>query len=99
MRIRWTERAADDLEAIHTHIASESPEDADRLIGNIISQAEQLKEFPRSGRVVPEYDQSKIREILHDSYRVVYTVGESVIQVLTVRHAARLLPDDPPSLD
>ena len=99
MRLRWTERAAREVEAIQNHIATESPGDAEKLVGDIIEHAEQIREFPRSGRAVPEYDQKEIREFLHNSYRVVYLVDESTVQVLTVRHAARLLPDEPPIPD
>lgn len=96
MKLRWTERAANDLEAIQTQIAEDSPRDAAELISEIVEHAQQIREFPRSGRTVPEYEHRNVREFVHDSYRVVYLVGESTIQVLTVRHAARLLPDEPP---
>ena len=47
--------------------------------------------FPNSGRIVPEFGDSAMREILWRNYRLVYRlVGENV-EVVTVFHGARLL--------
>jgi plasmid stabilization system protein ParE len=44
-----------------------------------------------SGRVVPEYDSPRIREVIESSYRIIYFVGDERIDVLAVVHTARRL--------
>lgn len=51
---------------------------------------DRLENFPRSGRIVPEINQDKIREIILGSYRVVYLLDEDEVNILTVFHASRL---------
>ena len=52
---------------------------------------ERLENFPLSGRIVPEFGQEYIREIIFGSYRIVYLVGEEEVSILTVFHSSRLL--------
>jgi toxin ParE1/3/4 len=43
------------------------------------------------GRVLPELGAENIREILVGSYRIVYRIKDEQVQLLTIRHGARLL--------
>ena len=54
----------------------------------------QIATFPRSGRIVPEFEINHIREILEGSYRLIYLIKEAdkQIEVLAVIHAAREAP-------
>lgn len=70
--IIWTELAIDDLQSIHEYISKDSKIYADRLIEKIINRVDQLKEFPRSGRVVSEFNSEIIRELIEGNYRIVY---------------------------
>ncbi len=54
----------------------------------------QLAEYPWSGRVVREFDDPNIREIIEHPYRVIYRVRGERIDVLAVVHCARLLPPE-----
>jgi hypothetical protein len=51
--IVWTFQAIEDVEAIRTYIARDSPHYASLMAERIVESVERLKEFPRSGRVVP----------------------------------------------
>jgi plasmid stabilization system protein ParE len=53
---------------------------------------ERLAAFPRSGRVVPEVADERIREIIHGHYRIVYKTLNNDVVILTIIHGARLLP-------
>lgn len=53
-KLRWTEQAADDLEAIADYIAQDCPHYASLFCLNIIAKIERLELFPTLGRVVPE---------------------------------------------
>jgi plasmid stabilization system protein ParE len=50
-----------------------------------------LREHPESGRVVSEFDQSDVRELIHGNYRLIYELKPSHIELLTIWHTRRLL--------
>ncbi len=70
-KLIWTEPALSDLQAIYDFISKDSEYYARIFIGEIIESAEKLTDFPEIGRIVPEYQQEDIREILVQSYRVI----------------------------
>ncbi len=95
MRIIWTENAEKQLNQIFEYIATDSSLYAYRTVGQIIEVAENLPPHPRKGRKVPEYEREDIREVFHHPYRIIYLLKENTIEILSVIHGARLLPDDP----
>ena len=60
----------------------------------LISEIDRLQEFPESGRIVPEYRNAVIREIIFRPYRIVYRVhpDSKVCEIARVWHSARGLP-------
>jgi plasmid stabilization system protein ParE len=51
--------------------------------------------FPHSGRMVPEYEISEVRQVIESSYRLIYLIKEDQIEVLAVVHTSRReLPQD-----
>ncbi len=92
-RIVWTLQAIEDVEAIQSYVARDSPSYAALLAERIVESVERLKEFPRSGRVVPEVGKEPFREVIFGTYRIVYRLTGEGVDILTVVHAARLLPD------
>ena len=92
VRIRWSDEAAADLEAIHVFIARDSARYASAVCAELVEAVDQLRVFPRSGRVVPEFQREDIREVLRGSYRIVYRLVEpALVEIVTVFHGARLL--------
>ncbi len=57
----------------------------------VIHAIENLQIFPKSGRVVPEYNLKHIREIIFQNYRIVYRIRSDVIEIVTITHGARLM--------
>ena len=94
MRVFWTTRALDDLLAIRETVRRTSEVYADRLVGRLVSRSEQLAQFERSGRVVPEFGRESVREIRESPYRVIYRVGAVRIDVVAVVHERQRLPPD-----
>ncbi|MEW6543205.1 MAG: type II toxin-antitoxin system RelE/ParE family toxin, partial [Nitrospirota bacterium] len=90
-RIIWTRRAIEDTQAIKTFIERDSPYAADLVVKRIVAAVEQLPAFPESGRIVPEYQEPTLREIIRPPYRIVYRLRQEEVHVITVHHAARLL--------
>lgn len=89
--VRWTIQAADDLESITDYIATNSSHYASLFAIDVLAAVERLTDFPSSGRLVPEFDDPIIREILLGSYRIIYRIRDDLVEILTVFHRARLL--------
>lgn len=63
---------------------------AGQFTGRIIEAVEKLETFPERGRKVPESLETEgIRELLFQSYRIVYRLRTDRIQILTVLHGSR----------
>lgn len=91
MKILWRERALCDVEAIRDHIGQDNSFYATVFVQKVIEQVERLEEFPMIGRVVPEYSNESIRELLYRDYRIIYEIFDGEIYIITVIHGARRL--------
>jgi len=93
--VRWTERAVEDLAAIKTFIAQESPAYALAVVGRLYQAVGQLAQFPDSGRIVPEQTRSEIRELVRPPYRIVYRRRLELVEILLVFRSSLPLPNIP----
>ena len=91
VKIVWTDFAIEDLRLIHEFISKDSKRYADRFIEKLLERVDQLEMFPKSGRVVPEFNIETIRELIEGNYRIVYKTSTTQIVILRVHHAARQL--------
>jgi len=89
MKVYWTDRAVNDLHAIHDYIARTSPEYAQRMVDRLTRRSEQIGVFPYSGRAVPEFEIEPVREVLESSYRIIYGIRADQVDVLAVIHGSR----------
>ena len=91
-RVRWTPQARDDLRGIHEYICNDSPHYAALVVAELLASVRRLREFPESGRVVPERGEPALREVIWRNYRVVYRhlVDATEVHVLLVFRAERL---------
>lgn len=64
----------DDLEAVCLFIARDKPGIACIFANRAFAATDRLAEFPRSGRIVPELGREDVREILIQSYRIIYRI-------------------------
>jgi len=90
-RIIWSPDAAADLEEICNYIAENSELYARVFAQGIINAIERLQIFPESGRIVPEYNQKDMREIIFQNYRIVYRIRSDDVEIVTIMHGARLM--------
>ena len=84
--LRWTEQAVAQLGAIAEHIATTSPVYAEQVVDRIVHRLEQARQFPESGRMVPEYARPEIRELIEVPYRVMYRTTSEAIEVVAILH-------------
>ncbi|MGA2052006.1 MAG: type II toxin-antitoxin system RelE/ParE family toxin [Opitutales bacterium] len=89
-----TPRAIEDLRAIVEYIAADNPGRALTFGEELIERALSLGEWPNAGRMVPEIHDSAVRELIHQSYRIVFKIqaGAKVVYVVRFWHAARGKP-------
>ena len=90
--VRWSAQAVDDLQEIHDYIARQSPRYAAVVAGRLVAAVDRVREFPESGRIVPELSEPAVREVIHGAYRIVYELHADVAVVLTVFRASRSFP-------
>ena len=95
MKVGWTDEALRHLDDIYRHIAGDAPAYARRMVDKITRRTQQIGAFPESGRMVPEYQDPDIREVIEPPYRIVYRITPERLDVLAVFHGAQSLPDDP----
>jgi plasmid stabilization system protein ParE len=59
------------------------------LTARIVSSVDRLETFPMLGRMVLEYSDENLREIIVGNYRVVYLFAGSDIGIVAVVHGSR----------
>jgi plasmid stabilization system protein ParE len=83
MKVVWSPLAIDRASEIAEYIAQDNPTAAEAWINTVFSKVGKLKTFPETGRIVPETDNKKIRELIYGNYRIIYRMEEERISVLT----------------
>ena len=86
-------RARRDLDEIAAYIAADSPRRSARWRKRLQVKMRSLRSMPTACGLAPEDQVSdrEIRQLLFGNYRVLFTVHETKVFVLTVRHGARRL--------
>ncbi len=95
VRLVWTEISKQDLKDIFDYISNDSRRYASITVNKIYQRAQDILTNPYTGRIVPEFNDKLIREVITGNYRIVYRiVTKSQIDILRVYHSARFLSDD-----
>ncbi len=93
VKLIWSPRATEDLEGICEYIGKDSEYYAKFFAQKIVVIIEKTAEFPEMGRIVPEYNQNNLRERIFRNYRIVYRLKPGIIEIVTIFHGAKLLPE------
>ncbi|MEW6102492.1 MAG: type II toxin-antitoxin system RelE/ParE family toxin [bacterium] len=91
-RLIWTEDGIKSFEDIIQYIAKDSSYYASNFGRKVLESIENLMEFPKMGRIVPEYNKPNIRELIYQNYRIVYRIGKNIIYILLIIHGSKELP-------
>ncbi len=92
MRLIWSPLAVDRASEIANYIATDKPSAAEKWVNTVFSKVEQLKSSPEIGRIVPEINDSRFRELIYGNYRIIYRIEKKQISILTIRHGKQILP-------
>jgi len=94
VEIVWTNQALQKLNKFVDYIAKDDVATAEKWALKLIEKTDQLIDQPESGRIVPEYNESNLRELIVGNYRLIYRIRkeENTIYIQTVWHVRQ----DPP---
>lgn len=87
--IRWTIGARQNLKEIVTYIQRDSSVYAAEVAERLLAAVDRLERLPQLGRIVPEYQDPALRELLVGHYRVIYRVQGDTVGILALIHASR----------
>ncbi len=92
MKVFISSSAFSDLENIKEYYKEEGvPYIGEQYVISIIDHIQTLSDNPDIGRKVPEFDEEKIRELIHPPFRIVYLREKNSIHIIRVWRSERLL--------
>jgi addiction module RelE/StbE family toxin len=92
VKIVWTDISIIDLKEIFDFIADDSLRYASLTTNKIYQRSQEIINNPYLGRIVPEFNDKLIRELIEGNYRIIYRIKSEVqIDILRVYHSSRLL--------
>lgn len=92
MPVTFAESAILDLESIRDYYCEqEVPEVGERFLLEILDLVEALPTHPDRGRIVPEFNQPILRELIHPPFRIVYRRKPHGISIVRIWRSERLL--------
>ena len=90
MVVSFAESALRDLEDIRGWYTEQGvPEVGARLVAEVFQRVQALADHPDMGRVVPEFDQQFLRELIQPPFRVVYRRDPERVRVVRVWRSER----------
>ncbi|MFZ3052228.1 MAG: type II toxin-antitoxin system RelE/ParE family toxin [Sulfuricurvum sp.] len=98
IQLEWSNEALEDIESIATYIEKDSPIYAKSVVSQFFEKAEIIKDFTQLGRIVPELNDSTIREIFVYSYRLIYKIDSNKVLFVAAIHGKRLLENHEKSI-
>jgi len=92
MVISFAESALRDLDEVRAWYAEQGvPDVGARLVEEVFRRVQALADHPDMGRVVPEFDQLFLRELIHPPFRIVYRRDPQRVRIVRVWRSERLL--------
>ncbi len=92
MRVVWSPTARRQLHAAVDVVGEDRPQAALAWLDGLVERTELLRELPVQGRVVPEWGEETVREVMYDPYRVVYEIRDDRIEILVLSHYRQEFP-------
>lgn len=91
MKIIWTMRAADQLEARVAAIEADHPLAAAVCVKRVGKALDQLVRFPLSGHRVAEFPDEQAREVVLAPLRMIYRVEGDRVTIVSIKHCRQKL--------
>lgn len=94
MRVRWSERAYEQVVEIFEYIARDRPNTAEAVLLSFLERVELLADLPEQGQPWGDGTRPDLRAIIHESHRIVYRIADDEVAVLSVRHTRMEIVED-----
>ncbi len=92
MRVTLADSAVRDLEGIVAFYVEQGvPNVGADLVAEILDRIETLREYPDVGRIVPEFENARLRELIHAPFQIVYRRDPNAVRVVRIWRGERLL--------
>jgi len=92
VNLSFSKSAIEDLKGIKEYYLEQGvPQIGQDFVAAIVEHIETLSAHPDIGRVVPEFNDDSIRELIHSPFRVVYLSEIESIKIIRVWRSERLL--------
>jgi plasmid stabilization system protein ParE len=92
VNLSFSKLAIEDLKGIKEYYLEQGvPQIGQDFVAAIVEHIETLSAHPDIGRVVPEFNDDSIRELIHSPFRVVYLREIESIKIIRVWRSERLL--------
>lgn len=91
LKIKWSPRAAFNLQEICDFIAKDSEYYAILFAKRVTAIVKAIPKFPKSGRRVLEYNDDNIREKIYEGYRIVYRLRSDLVEIVAICYGAKPL--------
>jgi plasmid stabilization system protein ParE len=88
-KVNWTVAAWNDLQETAEFIAKDSPFYAAAFVREVRDAARTLSRLARRGRIVQEFGNSSIREIVVRNHRMIYKISRGRVDIIAFIHCAR----------
>jgi toxin ParE1/3/4 len=88
MRVRFTQRAIDDLTDIFNYIEQENPHAAARVVSRIERLALELGDVPGMGAATEKHGIRRF-PVARTRYLIFYEIIENEVAIVHIRHGAR----------
>lgn len=92
MEVIWTSQAIRMVNAFVDYIAQDDYSAAEQWALELMSQTDKLADHPRIGRIIPEYNEETLRELIVGNYRLPYRIKEDGIYIEAVWHVRQIPP-------
>lgn len=86
IKLKWTSKALADLARLYDFLAPVNKQAAARTVQSLTAAPTRLKEHPRIGEKLDEFEPREVRRILVKDYEMRYEIQESTIYVLRIWH-------------
>lgn len=84
MKVLWSKKASNELEAIYNYIKKGSPQNAILVFNGIYDLANSLPNFPYKFRVEPIINIEKVRFAAIWSFKIIYSVEKDSVVILRI---------------
>ena len=86
IELKWTSRALSDLARLHEFLAPVNRQAAARTVRSLTAAPARLRDHPRIGEKLEEFEPREVRRIFVGRYEMRYEIQGSIVYILRLWH-------------